>query len=348
MTSESVLYGVDAHGVYQRGLDVEQLAREDFSFLVVKATQGTDYIAPSYADWVLRAEHAGMVAGLYHWLDQYDGAGQARHFLRRFDDVGGVNGRLVQLDVEGLGGEREARDWLAEFWRHAPGHPVLVYSGHWWWSVKAPTFDVAALGPVYQWQSRYVSGTGYASALYQGVPEALWTGGEGAWGGFDEATILQFSSKGSAGGLTGIVDVNAFRGTREQLVALTRAASDQINPERGIPMGKATLVRATGSPDIFLGDGMTRRHIPDEASLHDVIWVGRPEEEGGLGFLVDQDVHEVADLDAFGALLAAPPQSPDAAPVAPPGWLTPESLGALVAASVRKVLREGVADEVPA
>jgi peptidoglycan hydrolase-like protein with peptidoglycan-binding domain len=53
--------------------------------------------------------------------------------------------------------------------------------------------------------------------LYQQVPSSWWKPGYGGWG---EATILQFSEAGLVAGAK--IDVNAFRGTVDQLRTLTR------------------------------------------------------------------------------------------------------------------------------
>jgi hypothetical protein len=62
--------------------------------------------------------------------------------------------------------------------------------------------------------------------------------------------VLQFSSKGTAGGLVANVDINAFRGSREELTALT-TAGDDMDPELAAALKSFLLgydgARPTGS-----------------------------------------------------------------------------------------------------
>jgi hypothetical protein len=67
------------------------------------------------------------------------------------------------------------------------------------------------------WNAHYVSGAGYASVLYQSVPKTWWT--NNCWGG-QKPLILQFTSSALVTGQ--YMDANAFSGTREDLLALTK------------------------------------------------------------------------------------------------------------------------------
>jgi GH25 family lysozyme M1 (1,4-beta-N-acetylmuramidase) len=215
---------IDAHCTYQAGLDVEKLAEEGYSALVVKATQGSSgyWAPPAFDDWIRRARAAGMIPGAYHWINNTNPVEQVDYFLRRLSSVGGPNGMLIQLDCEDTASPATAATvtlWIREWNRRTGNHPLLFYSGAWWYPAKLGSFRVADVAPnVHQWDSHYVTGGGYASALYESVPAGWWIA---RYGGFGEVTVMQFSSSGRAGGLAGGVDVNAFRGTRAELHALT-------------------------------------------------------------------------------------------------------------------------------
>lgn len=213
-----MIWLVDVHPAYQAGLDVERVAREGYSGLIVKATQGaTGYTAPSTFDsWVRRARAAGMVPGAYHWLTSAAAGGQLDHYLSRLDAVGGPEGMLCAVDVEDTASPPTwavLKSFVEGFRQRTSGHPLLLYTGAWWWTPRG--WPGASLTP-YLWASRYVAGTGPGSALYAKVPASWWTPGYGGW---PQATLLQFSSRGQVAGQA--VDVNAFRGPREQLLALT-------------------------------------------------------------------------------------------------------------------------------
>jgi GH25 family lysozyme M1 (1,4-beta-N-acetylmuramidase) len=220
---------IDAHCTYQAGLDVEKLAEEGYSALVVKATQGSSgyWAPPAFDDWIRRARAAGMIPGAYHWINNTNPVEQVDYFLRRLSSVGGPEGMLIQLDCEDTASPATAATvtlWIREWNRRTGNHPLLFYSGAWWYPAKLGSYRVADVAPnVHQWDSHYVTGGGFASALYESVPAGWWTS---RYGGFGEVTVMQFSSSGRAGGLVGGVDVNAFRGTRTELQALTGAGDD--------------------------------------------------------------------------------------------------------------------------
>lgn len=220
---------VDAHPQYQAGLNVEQVAREGYSALIVKATQGaTGYTAPNtFDDWIRRARSAGMTPGAYHWITSASAASQVDHFLSRLDAVGGPNGLLCAVDVEdptNPPSRATVSAWVAEWNRRTGNHPLVLYTGDWW---RQRGWPGAQLTP-YLWLSHYVSGTGAGSSLYAKVPASWWTPGFGGWG---TATILQFSSTALVAGKS--VDVSAFRGSLDELRALTTTTTeDDMTPEQ--------------------------------------------------------------------------------------------------------------------
>lgn len=226
-----MLWMVDAHPDYQAGLNVPRLATEGYSALVVKATQGiTGYGAPARFDtWKRQAQDAGMVFGAYHWLNGSDPIGQVDRFLNR---IGDPEGMLIQFDIED---NASAPSWsiiqrATNRWNERTNHhPVLFYTGAWWWNVAGRNWNGAGLTP-YLWHSHYVMdgaqpAAGFASSVFQRVPATWWQPGYGGWG---SATVLQFTSRGTAGGITNNVDVNAFQGTPEQLRALTGQETNMV------------------------------------------------------------------------------------------------------------------------
>jgi lysozyme len=195
--------------------DVAQVAREGYSACVCKATEGVGYQDPKFDRDIPLIQASGMIPGAYHFLRDGDGAAQARAFLTRVAQYGGPDGWLIQLDCESDGYGPEMTAWAAEWNRLTGNHPFLIYSGAWWWP-RTNGFRGVDLTP-HVWHSHYVPGTGYGSTLYEQVPASGWKPGYGGW---NEATILQFSDAGRVAGAR--LDVNAFRGTVEQLRALAR------------------------------------------------------------------------------------------------------------------------------
>jgi hypothetical protein len=180
--------------------------------------------APNFATWIPQIRAAGLVPGAYHWIRRGSGAQQAQFFYNLVRQVGGPEGMLIQLDCEDDATYADIVAWRDEWRRLSGGHPFLLYTGGWWWDVAGRRWDGAAVTP-YLWQSHYLSADADTfpddpAAFAARIPTAWWTPGYGGW---STATFLQYSSQADAGGLGNNVDVNAFRGTREQLLALTHA-----------------------------------------------------------------------------------------------------------------------------
>lgn len=219
------IYLYDLAGSYQANFSVATAKKEGYAGGVSKITEGLtgganwDLVNKTWAKrWHDESVSEGMVWGGYHFLHNGNGAAQARYFLDEFNKITGrgVDGYLVQLDCEHDADWQTIQDFSNEFYRQTHDHPYLLYTGDWWWNVPGRRWAGASLTP-YLWHSRYVSGTGYGSFLYQKVDPSYWTPNYGGW---PKATMLQYSASGSLGGLNANVDVSAFLGGASDLVKL--------------------------------------------------------------------------------------------------------------------------------
>jgi GH25 family lysozyme M1 (1,4-beta-N-acetylmuramidase) len=235
-----MLYGVDVHDGYQAGLSFPLLRSQGYSFAAIKLTQGTGYVRDLGDDWIRAARAAGLIPGAYHWLTAADGAAQARWFHRHVVAAGGPAGMLIQLDCEDDGYGPQMRAWASEWQRLTGGHPFLIYSGGWWWP-RTGGFRGADLTP-YLWHSHYLTADADTvpddpAAVAGRIPASWWVP---VYGGWPEATILQFTSRGDAGGLGNKVDLNVSRLSREQLLALTRPAGTTPKGDDGMAWDDTT------------------------------------------------------------------------------------------------------------
>lgn len=219
------LYGVDVAS-YQGHPNWPRVQRAGIRYAFSKVTEGLSYRNPTWDH-----NRAGMLAlagdflpGCYHFLHRGNGREQARFFLRH---AGDLDRFAVALDVEAHGADgATARAWVDEFKDRTGGHPVLGYYPRWYWQQTGRPnlefFDGL-------WQSRYVEGTGSAAVLYRLVPTAWWAG----FGGQDVA-ILQFSSSASVPGIAGRCDINAYRGSLDQLRALALGEDTDMEPTTAV------------------------------------------------------------------------------------------------------------------
>jgi len=178
------------------------------TFAFTKITDGDSYGWTGYGKSQLAGmKAAGLVPGVYHWLTDYDDPkAQAQFFVRTVGDFTGV---LAALDVEVGPNNSEptaaqAVEFAREFARLTGGHPLVLYTGHWYWVGHLGNPQGSQIGPL--WHSQYSS-----------APT------KGSYGGWSGPTFWQHTSSGSCPGIGGRCDLNQFYGDRAALLALTGA-----------------------------------------------------------------------------------------------------------------------------
>lgn len=200
---------------HQGDFDVSSAVDEGYSAVICKSTEGSTYQDPRFLDYITQVRNTTAIPGAYHFLRSGSGTTQAQLFHRRVTAAGGPSGMLCACDNEQDATWETTREFFSEWERLTGGHPLVMYSGAWWWGAR--NWPGSTLTP-YLWHSHYlISAPDYGSSLYSRVPDSWWTPGYGGW---STATILQFSSSGRVAGQ--LVDVNAFRGSIEELRALSR------------------------------------------------------------------------------------------------------------------------------
>ncbi len=134
-TQARLLHGIDASH-HQGAIDWPTVAGSGIAFAYLKATEGTGFVDPRFAEHRREALAAGVRVGGYHYFQLCtDGAAQARHFL---DVLGEVTRRELPpaLDLE-LAGScptppprqqllDEVREFIAPVER-GTGRRVVVY-----------------------------------------------------------------------------------------------------------------------------------------------------------------------------------------------------------------------------
>jgi len=200
---------------HQGDFNIARAVGEGYSAVICKATEGSTYHDERFLGYITQVRAEAAIPGAYHFLRGGSGSGQARIFHQRVVAAGGPSGMLCACDNEQDATWETTRDFFAEWERLTGGHPLIMYSGAWWWIPRG--WPGRTLTP-YLWHSHYLIGTpNCGSSLYAKVPASWWTPGYGGW---STATLLQFSSSGQVAGK--LVDVNAFRGSLEELRALSR------------------------------------------------------------------------------------------------------------------------------
>lgn len=178
---------------HQQTVDFGRMARDGIQFVMLKATQGTGYVDPTFAPRAQQAHDAGLQVGAYHFAEvDTDVIANVSHFLDTVRPTP-ASRRLLVLDVERLDGMSgsHAGLWSAVFVRllaRETGHRPWVYT-------NASFANACNLGgllarDVNLWVASWTS-----------RPQPTLPAGFSTWG------MWQFTNSGNVAGITP-VDVN--------------------------------------------------------------------------------------------------------------------------------------------
>jgi lysozyme len=172
-------------------------------FAFCRATRGLDYSDPTFAFNYAQARANGILRGAYHYgFVTEDAIQQATKFI---DTVQPKKGDLKPvLDLEDPDGvamqPAELRAWVQEFVGRVVellGQTPIIYTGYYYWRDEVVGADLNLGCPL--WVPNYS-----APAPLVPAPWANWS-------------FWQYSNTGSVPGISGNVDLDAFRTTKTDL-----------------------------------------------------------------------------------------------------------------------------------
>jgi hypothetical protein len=182
--------------------------------LYARATLSSSYTDPTYAGFKAQAAHVGALFFAYHWLNHDNTVAQAQHAFAVAGDT------PLMIDVEDLSGNTGFNGIVtfsdimnfAITYRQLGGVTPLVYLPHWYWADHMGSPD---LGRLSDYGLQLVS-SNYPSIGYR-------DNGPG-WNSYGGLSPVIWQYMGNP------LDMNAYRGTYEQLRSLLGgAASDGWN-----------------------------------------------------------------------------------------------------------------------
>jgi lysozyme len=252
-----VLFGFDASH-HQGTLDMARFRHEagvEFGFF--KATEGSSFVDSKFNALLVQGRDAGLLVAAYHYQRNEAAAGQVVNIQRAVPkDV------PVLVDVEADSGNAALTFDLVARLRSAGYRVPLTYLPRWYWQqIGSPS--LVGLPPL--WSSRYpnnVSGT--LAAKWAEVPSSYWNG----YGGLS-VEVLQFTSSGQLPGYSGLLDLNAYRGTRAQLATLLGYTQAATRPNEEDIMPKPILYRQTNQPAVYAVTPMGRWWLPTQTDVND-------------------------------------------------------------------------------
>lgn len=205
------------HGRLAAALDAAK--RDGIVAVIAKATQGRDYVDPSWRYWAKAIRDAGLLLGAYHFgSSSSPGDQQADWFLRHFVERGGeIDADLMVLDFENNGAATmtldQARTWLHRVHGVTKRRATLYGDSSHLSQIRDPT-DV--LGEFPLWVAAY-------GEPQPKIPRAwkawtLWQYTDGPYGPHDQRAWPR-----RAAGFPPHLDRSAFVGDATQLATYWRA-----------------------------------------------------------------------------------------------------------------------------
>ena len=172
-SAASVVYGMDVSG-YQGNVNWSTAYANGGRFAYVKATEGTGYTNPYFAQQYNGSYNVGMIRGAYHFArpNVSSGATQADYFVNNGGGWSGDGKTLPgALDIEwnpysggtcyGLsaaGMVSWIRDFSNEYHARTSVYPVIYTATSWWSECTGNTGSFSSTNPL--WVARYASAAG--------------------------------------------------------------------------------------------------------------------------------------------------------------------------------------------
>ena len=222
---KDAIFGIDISHNDKPKIPFDQMAADNVHYVYVKATQGTTFKDPMFAQYwskLAALPAAEKVArGVYHFLSASDDPKlQAERFVAFMNLHGGVlqSDLSPVMDLEWDIGCKNCRDrWLSHspqeivsralIWlnrvQELTGKTPMVYTARsWWLSAHIPEADFAKLSKFNIWIADYSAG--HLATEAPAVPNK------------EKASIWQFSESAKLTGYSGVVDANIFYGSEAE------------------------------------------------------------------------------------------------------------------------------------
>jgi lysozyme len=222
------LFGIDV-SQFQGEVDWVRVKGSGITFGVARCVRESGRVDATFARNVAGQRRAGLIPGAYAFLS---GGGVATSQARTFiDTIGNPKGMLAMLDIERPVAHptpslSDVRAFVAEWRRVHPKHPLLLYGSA--GAVLGKIGRQARLhdfGPL--WLAHFRNGEGTTpKTFYDSIGGNAANQWRRSFSGWTGPAMWQFtSSQVRVPGVAGNIDTNAFRGTRDQLLALTGTGS---------------------------------------------------------------------------------------------------------------------------
>lgn len=248
LAPSGTIFGIDISD-HQDGLALSRAVRDGMTFVILRLCDGT-YVDKAFTSHLADAEAQGLLVATYWYLRAPSEGSTIAQQVDVIDrQLGGRKDLGVWIDVESVdraGRKLLTRDdvWAAKRELEKRGYHVSgIYSGAWYFE-NMPGGEPSMDGLGYLWVSNY-------GANRRGAPRDTYLadGGDGHRGwryplGDRTPDMLQFGSEGTVADWHP-VDVNAYRGTRDELARIfhpnNAPKEAEVTTAVGWPDGPAAL-----------------------------------------------------------------------------------------------------------
>lgn len=271
------MLGIDIYnGTRTRGLDLARVKAAGYGFTIVKATEGVDYVDPSFIANVQAAHVAGLLVGAYHLLRATPIDRQCHDFLAAIAPHGPYACLAIDVENPSAGsteisslGKSAITDRILTIYKaiRAEGYtcPVYVYASASW---LRSLIDVAACrkAGMLIWMAAYSNDT----------PDSTdWSA---------ECDMWQWCSDGNVQGVTGNTDCDVcYRGIAAA-PSYTCDTSGTVEIERG--KAYQALITSAQPVSVVAGtlDVVTVLHRYDDGDkrYYYIVPIGQPGDAAGI------------------------------------------------------------------
>ena len=179
---------------WQKGINLAQVPCD---FVIIKATQGINYVSPEFKSQITQAIQLCKKVGVYHYASSGGAIAEAEHFLSTVANyIGQV---ILVLDWEGQDNANftnpgYAKAWL-EYVKQKTGITPFIYMSK-------------SVCRQYKWDASFPLWCAqYKNQQPTGYQENPWTDSKG-FGAWSDCAIFQYSSKGQLSGYSGNLDLD--------------------------------------------------------------------------------------------------------------------------------------------
>lgn len=213
---------------WQAGIDLKAVFLQNpIDGVIVKATQGTDYVNPFCDGWVQWLIQHGKPWGFYHYLSGLEntGAEEAEFFYKHCLNYFGHGVALCDLEANAVNrGPEYTKQFLDRLYELSGVRAMFYAQQSVVQSFGAGSDGIVANGHKL-WLAQYAS----ATDIVYGFKEKPWQ--KGSVAPWPSITMHQYTSHGRLTGYLGDLDLDIFYGTTEDWAALAGKEKPEPKPE---------------------------------------------------------------------------------------------------------------------